>query len=754
MYGLGNHFFKHSDVNTTIQYGKYDNRLFQNGKAIGIIKNDLLFQMNGNSVFNGTAPSFDGQATLLYQAGNAVGRINTNDQLENEDGSFFTGRAPSFDGQATLLYQAGIAVGRINTSDQLENEDGSFFTGSAPSFDGKSTLLYQEGMAIGTITHNNRLTHFYGKAFNGHAPSFDGKLTLLYQQGEALWRITENHHLVDADDKPVNGMAPSFDGRWSYLYEKGIAVAQFNTHKDVVLNFNGEPFSGFAPSSDGRRHVEYVNGMINIQPFRPVLNPKILGNTNGVQCHPLFPFGGNLIGSNRVGGHHPLIVKPSVPGAINTTRPSTYDVNNGINFKPSFPSAGNWVRPNVFGGGNGIHLKPNSQNGINLLEPKKINVNNGIHSKPIFPGSGNGIRKNLIQMNHGPVSKGNIVINNNIIHNDIIIFGKNIKEKKPAFQSYGKIDLEFKNGILYEKNQPFSGMASDGLGNMQAYAKGLKLVPLPDSYQALIVKQQGVCDCYALTIMYGLLSNRDTFSRVQKDCHFEKDGSFTVQLTVSKDVKYNGLVALENKEVQERMQREGYAVTISKKDQDIAIKVTIKPGKLDSILRSTDTVISNSMFIVAMEYVLGNMVRDVKNNEKAAEDPTVIAHRGVNRAEGSNEMVGNLLGYTGKPLRYSREEELVAFLDTNDKAGRGLKRLATTNTNEGFVYVGIEWGEKINNAYHGRHALALYSVLRERNDSVVGVYLVNPHDTSAQPRYFTVKELMDRKHTIWDYKPS
>ena len=117
-------------------------------------------------------------------------------------------------------------------------------------------------------------------------------------------------------------------------------------------------------------------------------------------------------------------------------------------------------------------------------------------------------------------------------------------------------------------------------------------------------------------------------------------------------------------------------------------------------------------------------------------------------------MVGNLLGYTGKPLRYSREEELVAFLDTNDKAGRGLKRLATTNTNEGFVYVGIEWGEKINNAYHGRHALALYSVLRERNDSVVGVYLVNPHDTSAQPRYFTVKEPMDRKHTIWDYKPS
>jgi hypothetical protein len=289
-------------------------------------------------------------------------------------------------------------------------------------------------------------------------------------------------------------------------------------------------------------------------------------------------------------------------------------------------------------------------------------------------------------------------------------------------------------------DDPYTGIGPDITGlTCCAYYNGLPLDIVPQA-QDLLIRQGDAGNCYALTILYGLLQNGRLNAKLSEKCHFNRDGSLTIVLSNTRDV----VKSLERGGLAEYMKNQGYAISKDSRH----IEVTLSEKKLGEILAEQQgkdqfsRTCSNSLFVLVMEHFIGNLVRLKADTSEL--EPSLrlqsIPHR--DRIPDAGELVANLFAcsmeaafWPGMP-----QTELSRLLKKYKSTDclRDIDRRAKP----GFIYLSLELDNDDGSAPE-RHAFALQDVELDERGEVQGVVLINPHDTGL-PEKLSLMELRRR----------
>jgi hypothetical protein len=340
---------------------------------------------------------------------------------------------------------------------------------------------------------------------------------------------------------------------------------------------------------------------------------------------------------------------------------------------------------------------------------------------------------------------------------------KNLQENRDVLYQSGQViglmrSGHFENAAHQKENflcdldgQLFTGIAPSADGHeMCAYDNGLPLSVVPKSENIYLL--QGMTgDCYALTIMYGLLKNETLNTTLSRNCKLNRDGSLTIDFPNTSAL----LKSISRGFALPQMEQKGYELSADSNK----IRVDISRSKLEGILKfeqgknKQGRAISNSLFVLAMEHFIGNLIKD--DIEQVELNTSFEAH--------SNKRIWNHEDLVANLFSCSRKEVIRPSTKYGDKLDEVLIKYKKTNRclndigksgNPGFIKFGMVFDiTEGPDSLH--HAYALHHVNVENDDKVASVVLVNPHNTMKHETV-TIEDLKNRQVTIqeFNYVPS
>lgn len=301
----------------------------------------------------------------------------------------------------------------------------------------------------------------------------------------------------------------------------------------------------------------------------------------------------------------------------------------------------------------------------------------------------------------------------------------------------GNVVGQFKNGkLIDENNRPFSGVAPNAPGDSYVFYMRGEVAPLIPECGQLVIEQQSVADCYALALMYGILSSPKHSEKIRKSCSLDVNGN--VSITLFPDpTKRPMLNIFTDPFIQKKLSNKGYQFL---REGNHTLIITIRKDKLNTILRDeTVTSKTNAPFIKIMEHVISNLF-DIPDNPnhytKNIDSPT--AHKV--RLKEYDDLVANLFNYEIKNQKPLDVFHLAHLLLHYKEKGLCLAE----KSDKGFIYIVLEINQTVNGLLHGRHAFLLQGVKTNLFGAVEGGYLVNPWHTD-KIEYYSLSDLIAKK---------
>jgi len=573
------------------------------------------------------------------------------------------------------------------------------------------TLNYNDGRALDKN----------GKGASGKLPGLG--CDFLYKDGEAVGIFSKGVLLNTTDDALYNGKAPNDNGDGYVLYKDGLIFGIYD--EDRKLNVNNTPFTGIGPSKSGETEYVYKNGD-KIGRFD--YDQKLKDNAGDLYN-----------GAIKDHGEKRIYSKGEFVGSIGKNQ--KFHLGNS-----KTPHTGH--APDETGTRTGVYEKGIKIGYFNSSK-KLLDCDGGLYcgSAPDQKGKYNTLYKDGKEI--GTFDKSDRLIDVNDDWYDGMAPDKDGNtvcyiNGREATDLNGSNILELKNGVLFDKKgNRFSGIVKTSDKHL-AYHNGNKIKVLPKTFSELELRQRGIGDCYALINIYGVLSNKNTFNNINKNCKLHSDGSLSIKYDINEKImKGNPIPILMDKDIKARMNKNGYDIIIKNNE----ITVSINPEKMNKILKDKNGCDTNSLFIKASEYIVGQMMRAPGDDITK----TTAVHDLQNGLNG-DALTANLMGYEAKMIYYPQKQNkntLMTMLQDAHDNGKLLDDINKKGMRNGFIAVGIDYGKPIAGKIHDRHALALQSIKYDNKGEIKSVYLCNPHDVSA-PEKYTIDELISRNVELVD----
>lgn len=268
--------------------------------------------------------------------------------------------------------------------------------------------------------------------------------------------------------------------------------------------------------------------------------------------------------------------------------------------------------------------------------------------------------------------------------------------------------------------------------------------------------QHRVKDCSILALMIGIFSSPGANVRIEKMCSINDHGDLVMKLDFSGIDPF-----LQSKESLRYLKDKGITIDIAKGGGSST--VTFSGKKMAYIIgahhqtrhgNKIKGVTTNSLFIIAMEHLIGNFAALRQGDKPPKNGMSLHAFNQKINSSLLYEWVSKLLNYknayskSGGVIYPRKMSHMLKYCEDFDAQKIG----TAYHQDKGAVVVSIDQG-KVDSygQMHGRHAFALNKVVRDpETNQIVALELINPWDRKET---YTLEDLLKRNIAFKFFTP-